>query len=146
MLFVFEAPGPNTLETGFINRDNDDRSAEAIHRFMAEAGIPRSETLLWNTGPGWDEDIANSARTARRDAHLLKGVLDLLPRLQVAVLVGGVARKYAKPFVTQRGVRVFETVHVSGRAQGHPGYRDIPDIWVEAYRAVQDGGGNSLPE
>jgi len=35
---------------------------------------------------------------------------------------------------------------VSGRAQGHPGYRDIPDIWVEAYRAVQDGAGNSSPE
>ena len=59
---------------------------------MAEAGIPRSETLLWNTGPGWDEDIANSARTARRDAHLLNGVLGLLPRMQVEVLVGGVAR------------------------------------------------------
>lgn len=119
MLFVFEAPGPNRLETGFISRDNDDRTAEAIHRFMAEAGIPRSETVLWNTGPGWDRDIANSARTAKRDAYLLDGVLDLLPRLQVAVLAGGIARSKARPYVEKRGLPVYETVHVAGRARSH---------------------------
>ena len=54
------------------------------------AGIPRLETVIWNTGPGWDRDIANSARTARRDAALLKGFVDVLPRLEVVVLVGGV--------------------------------------------------------
>ena len=52
MLFLFEAPGPNTLETGFISRNNDDRTAEATFRFMRMAGIPRTETVIWNTGPG----------------------------------------------------------------------------------------------
>lgn len=136
MLFVLEAPGPNTLETGFISRDNDDRSAEAVHRFMAEAGIPRHETVIWNTGPGWDRDIANSARTARRDAHLLDGVLDLLPRLKVVVLVGGIARSKARPYVEKRGLLVYETVHVAGRAQSHPAYPDIPVIWAAAFRAT----------
>ena len=104
-------------------------SAEAIHHFMAEAGIPRSETVLWNTGPGWDRDIANSARTAKRDAYLLDGVLDLLPRLQVAVLAGGIARSKARPYVEKRGLPVYETVHVAGRARSH---RTLHDTIAES--------------
>jgi hypothetical protein len=49
VLFLFEKPGPMTAEkgsgnrsgSGFISRDNDDPTAEAIWRFMREADIPR---------------------------------------------------------------------------------------------------------
>ena len=136
MLFLFEAPGPNTLETGFISRNNDDRTAEATFRFMRMAGIPRTETVIWNTGPGWDRDIANSARTARRDAALLRGFIGALPNLEVVVLVGGVARRYARPLVAERGFLTFETVHPSPRAQGHPSYKNIPRVWAKAYAAL----------
>ena len=120
MIFVFEAPGSNTLETNFISRNNDDRTAEATFRFMQMAGIPRSETMIWNTGPGWDRDITNSARTAGRDAAPLRGFVEVLPRLGEAgvVLVGGAARRYAQPLVAERGLLTFETVHPSPRAQG----------------------------
>ncbi len=118
--FRLRGADPNTLETNFISRNNDDRTAEATFRFMQMAGIPRSETVIWNTGPGWDRDIANSARTARRDAALLRGFVEALPRLEAAVLVGGAARRYAWPLVAERGLLTFETVHASLRAQGHP--------------------------
>ncbi|HUS53171.1 MAG TPA: hypothetical protein VMY41_04095 [Thermohalobaculum sp.] len=57
-----------------------------------------------------DSDIANSARTARLDALLLRGVIGALPALEVAVLVGGVARRYARPLVVERGFLTVETV------------------------------------
>ena len=51
-LFLLEKPGPMTDSirvgrsgSGFISRDNDDPTAEAIHRFMNKAGIPRDLTL-----------------------------------------------------------------------------------------------------
>lgn len=136
MLFLFEAPGPNTLETGFVSRNNDDRTAEATFHFMRMASIPRTETVIWNTGPGWDRDITNSARAARRDAPLLRGFLDAVPWLEVAVLVGSVARRCARPLLAERGLLIFESVHPSPRAQGHLAYRHIPGIWAEAYRAL----------
>jgi hypothetical protein len=108
------------METGFISRNNDDRTAEATFRFMDVACIPRAETVIWNTGLGWDRDIANSARTARRNAAQLRGFVEAQPRLEVVELVGGVARRYARPVVAERGLLTFETAHPSPRGQGHP--------------------------
>jgi hypothetical protein len=47
ILFLFEKPGPMTaragrrIGSGFISRNNDDRTAEATYKFMCQAGIPR---------------------------------------------------------------------------------------------------------
>src|SRR5688572_18636479 len=57
MLFLFEKPGPMTVEkgrpgragSGFISRDNDDQTAEATFRFMLESGVDRRSTVIWNT-------------------------------------------------------------------------------------------------
>ena len=80
---------------------------------MQMAGIPRSETVIWNTGLGWDRDFSNSARSARRDAVLPSGFIGALPRLEVVVQVGSVARRYARRLVAERGLISVETVHPS---------------------------------
>ncbi len=60
LLFLMEKPGPMTSAerdgrqgSGFISRDNDDPTEQAIFTFMREAGIPRREIVLWNLIPGW---------------------------------------------------------------------------------------------
>lgn len=65
VLFLMEKPGPRTDNTGakghagsgFISRDNDDPTAEAILRFMEEAGIARKRSILWNTVPWWNGEV-----------------------------------------------------------------------------------------
>lgn len=52
------------------------------------------------------------------------------------MLVGGVARRYTRPLVAERGLFTFETVHASPRAQGRPSYKNIPRVWAEAYAAL----------
>jgi hypothetical protein len=37
--------------SGFISRNNDDRTAEATWDFMEEARIPRAATVTWNVVP-----------------------------------------------------------------------------------------------
>src|SRR5262249_9080241 len=57
VLFLFEKPGPMTAEhhgSGFISRNNDDRTAEATINFMRQAGIPRKLTVIWNLIPWWN--------------------------------------------------------------------------------------------
>jgi hypothetical protein len=52
VLFLFEKPGPMTAvagkgknsSSGFVSRDNDDPTAEAVLNFMREAEIPRELT------------------------------------------------------------------------------------------------------
>jgi len=62
VLFLFEKPGPMTADeaigkrpgSGFISRDNDDPTAEAVFNFMRQADIPRELTILWNVIPWWN--------------------------------------------------------------------------------------------
>ena len=91
-LFLLEKPGPKTVPkkggSGFISRDNDDRTAAATFNFMKEAGIPRCMTMLWNVIPWWDGKV--KATKADLDAGILKvgSLVDLLPLLRCVVLVG----------------------------------------------------------
>ncbi len=62
LLLLMEKPGPMTDDlsktgrtgSGFISRDNDDPTADAIFTFMRQAGIAREETVLWNVIPWWN--------------------------------------------------------------------------------------------
>lgn len=53
VLFVLEKPGPGIHPGGFVSRDNDTPTAAAVRAFMAQAGLPRRETALWNLVPWW---------------------------------------------------------------------------------------------
>ena len=100
ILFLFEKPGPMTSEggngSGFISRNNDDRTAMATFDFMREANLPRNRTVIWNVIPGWNgtRKITTTERQAGIDA--LKGLIPLLSKLRTIVLVKKQAQR-ARP-------------------------------------------------
>ena len=93
MLLLLETPGPAVLRTGFVTRDSANGTAANLFRFLAEAGIARADTLIWNAVP-WLIHAAGARNRAPRQAEVaaaapdLAPLLDLLPRLAVAVLAG----------------------------------------------------------
>jgi uracil-DNA glycosylase len=141
-LFLFEKPGPMTDPTrggerqgsGFISRDNNDDTAEAIFRFMRAAGLARQEVIIWNTIPRWNGTrriTADEVRSASRD---LDGLLDLLPRLSVVVLVGKRAQ-FTHSFITKRspGLPILYSAHPSPivRTTRRLLWESIPDDWAK---------------
>ncbi len=138
ILFLLEKPGPMAAlsrpgrqGSGFISRDNDNATAEAILRFMLEAGLPRTDTVIWNTIPWWNGTIHVTAMERTAGVHELRNLLALLPRLHTAVLVGRTAVQ-ARPVLD--GLRLLESAHPSPQVRA--GYRAmwdaIPGIWRQA--------------
>jgi G:T/U-mismatch repair DNA glycosylase len=141
MLFLFEKPGPMTDSangkrggSGFISRDNDDRSAEATGRFMAEAGIPRSATILWNTIPWWDGAIKFTSAQTQTGLAELPTLLKLLPLVRTVVLVGRTAQR-ASNSLRDVGLAVFLSAHPSPvvRATSRETWDAIPSQWRQAF-------------
>ncbi|WP_186083159.1 uracil-DNA glycosylase [Burkholderia gladioli] len=131
LLFLLEKPGPMTSPngkkqgSGFISRNNDDPSAEAVFRFMQEAGIPRKRTVLWNVIPWWDKSIKFTAAEVRRGIEELRHLLPLLPNVRTVVLVGGQARRAHRLLQTLRpDLRICTSAH-----PGRQVYRFNPDQW-----------------
>ncbi|RJE80045.1 uracil-DNA glycosylase [Paracoccus sp. JM45] len=140
MLFIMEKPGPMTdpdkdgpSGSGFISRDNNDPTAEALFCFMREAEIDRRQTVLWNAIPWWNNDIQVYSQEWKDGLSCIDMLLDILPCLQVVVLVGKKAEK-ARKSLEARGLKVFISAHPSPQTRGlHPElWRAIPDIWREA--------------
>lgn len=139
MLFLLEKPGPMTSPTGkrqgsgFISRNNDDSTAEALFNFMVQAGIPRGRTVLWNVIPGWNRTIRTTSGEIRQGIDELKVLLPLLPRVQTVVLVGGKAQR-ALPLVQTMGLRVFTSAHPGPKVRSiNPHlWKAIPRQWRQA--------------
>jgi uracil-DNA glycosylase len=96
-LCILEAPGAKAVASGFISRNNPDETAKNSFLLYQEAGIPRSETVLWNIVPWY---IGDGSRTREADGNdiregleYLRKLIQLLPRLQAVVLVGQKAQK-----------------------------------------------------
>ena len=93
MLLLLETPGPAVLRTGFVTRDSANGTAANLFRFLAEAGLSRADTLIWNAVP-WLIHAEGALNRAPRRAEVvaaapyLAPLLDLLPNLAVAVLAG----------------------------------------------------------
>lgn len=139
LLFLLEKPGPMTSPkhkkkgSGFISRNNNDPTAEAVFKFMIEAGIPRKRTVLWNVIPGWNETIDTTSLEVRKGIDELKNLLPLMPKVRTVVLVGGEAQR-ALPHVQKLNLRVFTSLHPGPRVyQFHPErWKAIPDDWRAA--------------
>jgi len=138
ILFLLEKPGPMTAPSrpgrkgsGFISRDNDDATAEAMHRFMHSAGLSRTDTVIWNVIPWWNGTIRVTPMERRAGVQELRNLLTLLPHLNTAVLAGRTAAR-ARPLLN--GLRLFESAHPSPQVRA--GYRAlwdaIPGVWRAA--------------
>ncbi|MCA1337834.1 uracil-DNA glycosylase [Pseudooceanicola marinus] len=147
MLFLMEKPGPMTddarqngrIGSGFISRDNDDPTAEAIFRFMAQAGVVRQDSALWNAVPWWNGTRKITGAELSAGLERLGRLLDMLPELRVVVAVGGKAAKVA-PLVAQRGLPLVRSAHPSpiNRAARRKVWDKIPEQWSEARRFIAD--------
>ena len=121
VLFLFEKPGPMTSDkvsrdgrigSGFISRNNDDRTAKATFDFMCQAKIPRNLTVTWNVIPWWNEKIKLSALERRDGVARLQELVGLLPELRAVVFVGNEAAKAKKLFKNPE-LAFFESAHPS---------------------------------
>ena len=99
LLFLLEAPGPRAKRTNIVSRDNPDETAKNILEFSYFAGLERSKIVLWNIVPwfigiaheGKEKIRAAKARDIREGLEQLGRVLELLPKLKIAVFVGNKA-------------------------------------------------------
>jgi hypothetical protein len=93
LLILLETPGPRVLGTGFVSRDNPSGTSANMFRFLTNAGIARADTVIWNIVPWLIQTLGERNRNPSRLevteglAHL-PDFLDLLPRLELAVLAG----------------------------------------------------------
>jgi len=139
ILFLLEKPGPMTSPTGkrqgsgFISRNNDDPTAEAMFNFMTEAGIPRDRTVIWNVIPGWNGAIKMTTDEWHRGAEELKNLLPLLPKIRTVVLVGRKAER-VRPLLKSMNLRVFSSAHPSPKVRSiNPHlWKSIGEQWKEA--------------
>jgi len=97
LLLLLETPGPATGRTAFVSRDNPTGTAANLFRFLAGAGIPRADTLIWNAVP-WVIHAPGARNRAPRTGEIraaqayLPPLLALMPNLAVAVLSGRVSQ------------------------------------------------------
>ena len=102
LLLLLETPGPSIGRTGFVSRDNATGTADNLFRFLAEAGIARRDTLIWNAVPWVIHAPGARNRAPRRSeataaAPYFAPLLALLPRLAVVVPAGRFAQAAAAP-------------------------------------------------
>ncbi|GEP09963.1 uracil-DNA glycosylase [Methylobacterium gnaphalii] len=119
LLLLLETPGPSIARTGYVSRDNPTGTAANLFRFLAEAGIARADTLIWNAVP-WvihAEGALNRAprRSEQRWAEpYLAPLIDLLPNLAVVVLAGRFAGAVRAPLERLRpGLPIVAVPHPS---------------------------------
>ena len=107
LLLLLETPGPSIGRTGFVSRDNATGTAANLFRFLGEAGISRSDTLIWNAIP-WVIHAPGARNRAPRRAEAAAAapyfapLLALLPRLAVVVPAGRSAAQAAAPLAEMR--------------------------------------------
>jgi hypothetical protein len=146
VLFLLEKPGSMAVESGFIGRNNDDPTAEAMFKFMHQACIPRKETVIWNVVPWWN-GMVGIANTTELDAGA-KEVTELralLPNLRAVVMVGKRAAK-AKPYFGNMGLKLFTSDHPGPRVRARwpKRWAAIPLEWAKAYAASLNGSESEL--
>ncbi|WP_407519344.1 uracil-DNA glycosylase [Methylobacterium oryzisoli] len=107
LLLLLETPGPSIGRTAFVSRDNPTGTSANLFRFLAEAGLARTDTLIWNAVP-WVIHAPGARNRAPRTGEIREAVpylvplLDLMPRLAVAVLSGRVAQTLAPVLAAAR--------------------------------------------
>ncbi len=138
VLFLFEKPGPMTAESGkrrgsgFISRDNDDATAQAIFHFMRQAGIPRKLTVIWNLIPWWNGTLKVTARELYQGVECVKELLKLLPALSAVVMVGRSAG-WAKLYLATTELALLDSYHPSPivKATAREKWEKIPLQWAK---------------
>ena len=138
VLFLFEKPAPMTAVagngkntgSGFISRDNDDPTAEAVFNFMRQADIQRELTIIWNVVPWWNGKREVEKLELQDGARRVFELIHLLRQPRAVVLVGSKAAE-ARSYLTISGLTVFTSDHPSPlvRARWPKRWSAIPSEW-----------------
>ena len=141
ILFLAEKPGPmasvdgrgRRAGSGFVSLDNDDPTAKAGFKFMAQAGIPRGCIVKWNVVPGWNGTRMITAQELRLGVAEVSRLVAHLKKLKAIVLVGKKAQR-AGSLLESSGPRVFHSPHPSMLVRNRypEQWNQIPVIWREA--------------
>jgi uracil-DNA glycosylase len=114
-LFLFEAPGPKAVHSGFVSRNNPDETAKNLFELQREAGLARERVALWNVVPWFVGNGGKIRPVSSEDLCQASGYLGplvaLLPHLRAVVLVGKKAQQ-ARPFL-EAALQVFTSPHPS---------------------------------
>lgn len=149
LLLLLETPGPSMPVTGFVSCDNPTPTGANLRRFLGAAGIARADLLIWNAVPFLIHAPGARNRAPRAAEHaaglaLLPPLLDLLPRLAVAVLAGRFAGRAAPMLRAVRpGLPVLAMPHPSPvHTCTDPALpRRIATVLAEAAMLLQAGRG-----
>ena len=133
VLLLLEKPGPGASRSGFVSRDNASPTSAAIREFLDQAGLPRDQTLLWNTVPAWNGTIRVTGAEVRAGLGHLAALLPLLPCLDTVILVGTRAAR-AEALLRWTGLTLLRSAHPSPqvRAAFPQRWADIPKVWTQA--------------
>lgn len=118
ILFLLEAPGPKAVQSGFVSRNNNDKTAENFFRLNAAAGIDRKRTIMWNIVP-WHVNPKIGPTPSELDFGLIYflKLLDLLPKhqLRFVICVGKKAYIAAIQTLTEKRpeISIIESEHPS---------------------------------
>jgi len=121
VLFLQHTPGPTAVRSGFISRENRDKTAPRADQYLREAGFARSDYIRWNVVPYCistpEIDGKATSSQVREAADLYtKPFLKLLPNLKVIVFCGGKAREQIRWLAPLPRVEVIETYHCGARS------------------------------
>ena len=147
VLFLLEAPGPRAKESGFVSSNNPDPTAKNLWNLIHNAGIARTDTLIWNIVPWYVGENGHIKPAPKEDIKqalpYLKDLLSLLPNLQLIVLVGAKARSAEAQIRLLTTLPIQRTHHMSAR---------VFNVWPEkqkqteeAFRAVAEFLSKSKP-
>ncbi|MBP1805400.1 uracil-DNA glycosylase family protein [Rubellimicrobium aerolatum] len=134
VLLLLEKPGLQVTRTGFVSRDNPSPTSAAIRAFLAQAGLPRGQTILWNTIPAWNGTTRVTGDELARGRAELAAVLALLPALDTVILAGRRAQAAAPDLPPH--LRLIRSAHPSPqvRAAFPDRWAAIPSLWARAAR------------
>jgi uracil-DNA glycosylase family 4 len=120
VLLLLEAPGPKATAakgSGFISRNNPDQTAKNLCDMLQRAGVARRDTLIWNIVPwyvGTNERIrAVNQRDIAEALPYLKELIEMLPNLEVIVLVERKSQSEAERIRAISKVPIMTTFHPS---------------------------------
>ncbi|MBC8139983.1 MAG: uracil-DNA glycosylase [Armatimonadetes bacterium] len=126
VLLLLEAPGPKAVASGFVSRNNPDPTAKNLCELLRDAGIPRTDTAVWNICPWYVGDGRGRIRpvTPADIAEVrtfVPGLLACFPSLEHLVLVGRKAQSAEKWLRELTNAAFWQTYHPSGQVlNGHP--------------------------
>lgn len=133
VLFLLEAPGPRANASGFVSSNNPDPTARNLWNLIHNAGIARTDTLIWNIVPWYVGENGHilpvNSTDIRQALPHLKELLALLPRLEMIVFVGRKAQ-FAKPQIRLlTSLPIKHTCHMSGQ---------VFNVWREKKKQTEE--------